>query len=105
MRHSVRMTRSRLLVPLVVGVAVVLLGIVVARVVAQDDAPAGDFTPVTVPTSTSSTPTPDPTPSPTPSADDDDDDDDFERVPQTPRPIDDDDDDRDDRDDRDDDDD
>lgn len=102
------MTRSRLLVPLVVGVAIVLLGIVVARVVAQDEAPAADFAPVTVPTTpeTSPSPTATPTPTPTPTArdDDDDDDDDFQRVPQTPRPIDDDDDDGDDGDDGDDDD-
>ncbi len=100
------MTRTRFLVPIVVGVGLVLLGLVVARVVAQEDAPPVDYSPVTVPTSTE---TPRPTLSPTPAPsdatdedgdddrdDDDDDDDDYERVPQTPRPIDDRDDDDDD---------
>lgn len=93
MRHSVAMTRTRLLVPLVALLGLVLLGAVVARVVAQEDAPAVDYSPVTVPTSTES-PRPTATPSPTSDRDDDDDDDDqddddYERVPQTPRPIDD----------------
>lgn len=103
-RHSVAMTRTRFLVPLVVGVGLVLLGVVVARVLAQEDAPRVDYSPVTVPTSTE-TPRPTVSPSPTPTDDrdddddDDDEDDDYERVPQTPRPIDDRDDDRDDDDD------
>jgi hypothetical protein len=103
------MTRTRSLVPIVVAVGLVLLGVVAARVVAQEDAPQVDYSPVTVPTSTGTPrPTLSPTPSPSDDRDDedddrDDDDDDYERVPQTPRPIDASDDDRDD--DRDDDDD
>ncbi len=72
MRHSVAMTRTRYLVPIVVAVGLVLLGVVAARVVAQEDAPPVDYAPVTVPTSTE---TPRPTLSPAPSPSDDRDDD------------------------------
>ena len=109
------MPSTRLFAPVVVGVVVVLLGLVAARVVAQEDDGPADYSPVSVPTS-STTPTPTTTPSESPSPStrptppaataSSQGDDRYQRVPQTPRAIDDDhdDDDDDDDDDRDDDD-
>lgn len=97
------MLSTRLVVPLVTGIALVLLGLVVARVVAQEDTGPVDYSPMSVPTSpagptASPTPSPsespDPSPAPTTAAPSQaGDDDSYQRVPQTPRAIDDDDDD------------
>lgn len=96
------MTRTRLLLPLGAAVAIVLLGLVVARVLAQEHPAPADYSPVTVPASGSS---PGPSTQTTPASDLDDDEDGYQRLPTTPRSIDGDDDPDDDDDDPDDDDD
>ena len=93
-------------VPVLLGLlALVLVGLAITRVGAEDSSPTPRFDPITVTRTPDSTSTPTPTPSLTPPTDPTRDDD-YRKVNPVPRDIDDDDDwdDDDDEDDRDDDD-